>query len=150
MSRQTARSITTIIFISLILDLLAFTIPLPLFPRLIAWYLHNESHSPSTLLSRLLRLTHGFRTGLLAQTGTTVIEGDTKGLWLGGTTEQGRKNWDIVLLGGGMGSLFSFCQCLISPWLGRRESSWPSNSEISSPEWQCPISTGGKGSSWRL
>ena len=27
-----------IVFISLILDLFAFTIPLPLFPRLIEWY----------------------------------------------------------------------------------------------------------------
>jgi MFS family permease len=31
------------------------------------------------------------------------------------------KNWDVVLLGGAMGSLFSFCQCLISPKLGQRE-----------------------------
>lgn len=28
------------------------------------------------------------------------------------------KNWDVVLLGGAMGSLFSLCQCVISPWLG--------------------------------
>lgn len=30
--------IETIVFLSLILDLFAFTIPLPLFPRLIEWY----------------------------------------------------------------------------------------------------------------
>jgi hypothetical protein len=34
----------------------------------------------------------------------------------------GGKNWDVVLLGGAMGSLFSFCQCLISPSLGSCES----------------------------
>lgn len=31
------------------------------------------------------------------------------------------KNWDVVLLGGAMGSLFSFCQCVISPKLGSRK-----------------------------
>lgn len=30
--------VQTIVFLSLILDLFAFTIPLPLFPRLIEWY----------------------------------------------------------------------------------------------------------------
>jgi hypothetical protein len=31
-------SIEWIVFLSLILDLFAFTIPLPLFPRIIEWY----------------------------------------------------------------------------------------------------------------
>lgn len=30
--------VETIVFLSLVLDLFAFTIPLPLFPRLIEWY----------------------------------------------------------------------------------------------------------------
>jgi hypothetical protein len=30
--------VETIVFVSLVLDLFAFTIPLPLFPRLIEWY----------------------------------------------------------------------------------------------------------------
>ena len=30
--------VETIVFLSLILDLFAFTIPLPLFPRIIEWY----------------------------------------------------------------------------------------------------------------
>jgi hypothetical protein len=30
--------IETVVFLSLVLDLFAFTIPLPLFPRLIEWY----------------------------------------------------------------------------------------------------------------
>jgi hypothetical protein len=33
-----ALKVETIIFLSLVLDLFAFTIPLPLFPRLIEWY----------------------------------------------------------------------------------------------------------------
>jgi hypothetical protein len=36
--------------------------------------------------------------------------------------EGGNKKWDVVLLGGAIGSIFSFCQCLISPFLGARES----------------------------
>jgi hypothetical protein len=43
-------------------------------------------------------------------------------MWSAGTGGiEGGKNWDVVLLGGAMGSLFSFCQCFISPWLGARE-----------------------------
>lgn len=30
--------VETVVFFSLILDLLSFTMPLPLFPRLIEWY----------------------------------------------------------------------------------------------------------------
>ena len=30
--------VQTIVFLSLVLDLFAFTIPLPLFPRIIEWY----------------------------------------------------------------------------------------------------------------
>ena len=30
--------VETVVFLSLVLDLFAFTIPLPLFPRLIEWY----------------------------------------------------------------------------------------------------------------
>lgn len=30
--------VETIVFLSLVLDLFAFTIPLPLFPRIIEWY----------------------------------------------------------------------------------------------------------------
>jgi hypothetical protein len=42
----------------------------------------------------------------------------------------GEKNWDVVLLGGAMGSLFSFCQCLISPSLGSCESCFGDGAEV--------------------
>lgn len=105
---------------------LAFTIPLPLFPRLIAWYLHKESHSTDTLLSRLLSLSHAWRSSLLSISGPNnpvagEVGRETRWLWSGGREGAGTKNWDVVLLGGAMGSLFSLCQCIISPWLGRRE-----------------------------
>lgn len=87
--------------------------PLPLFPRLIAWYAQRESHAPTTLLARLLGVFQSFRQSLLSISGSSVELGHGQG-------QQG-KNWDVVLLGGAMGSLFSFCQCIVSPWLGSRE-----------------------------
>ncbi|ORX36509.1 major facilitator superfamily domain-containing protein [Kockovaella imperatae] len=119
------KSIVTTVFVALVLDLLAFTIPLPLFPRLIAWYLHSEAHSPSTLLSRLLGLSHSWRSKLLSFStpalDTTQTGSETRWMWTGGRVGDTSKNWDVVLLGGAMGSLFSLCQCVISPWLGSRE-----------------------------
>ncbi|WWC68605.1 uncharacterized protein I206_102535 [Kwoniella pini CBS 10737] len=101
-----SKRIVKIVFFALILDLLAFTIPLPLFPRLTAWYLKLDSSSTS-LLSQLLFLSRKWRSILLSYNGSESI------------SDNGNKQWDIVLLGGLMGSLFSFCQCIISPWLGR-------------------------------
>ncbi|ORY22496.1 major facilitator superfamily domain-containing protein [Naematelia encephala] len=109
------------VFFALILDLLAFTLPLPLFPRLIAWYLHREAHSPTTLLARLLNLSHTWRASLQSISSPsyrTSVGDETKSLWTAGREGGDAKNWDIVLLGGAMGSLFSLCQCVISPWLG--------------------------------
>lgn len=120
------KSIVFTVFIALVLDLLAFTIPLPLFPRLIAWYLHRESHSPDTLLSRSLHLTHSWRARLLFISDQSTGNGSRhEKRWLRsvGGEGDGNRNWDVVLLGGAMGSLFSLCQCVISPWLGRCECS---------------------------
>ncbi|OCF75012.1 hypothetical protein I204_03860 [Kwoniella mangroviensis CBS 8886] len=100
-----SKSIVKIVFFALVLDLLAFTIPLPLFPRLTAWYLQLDS-SPDSLLSKLLWMSRKWRATLLSFSSNTQL------------SDVGKKEWDVVLLGGAMGSLFSFCQCLISPWLG--------------------------------
>ncbi|KAK8861595.1 hypothetical protein IAR55_002418 [Kwoniella newhampshirensis] len=104
-----SKKVITTVFIALVLDLLAFTIPLPLFPRLTAWYLVRDS-SPSSLLSRLLALSRSWRATLLSFSSQADVASKLL---------DDKKNWDVVLLGGAMGSLFSFCQCLISPWLGR-------------------------------
>ncbi|CAG7848479.1 Major facilitator superfamily domain-containing protein 10 AltName: Full=Tetracycline transporter-like protein [Serendipita indica DSM 11827] len=92
-------SVKTVIFLSLILDLFAFTIPLPLFPRIVEWYTQREAHDKTGLLSRSLQavsfLRSFFRSSKL----------DTK-------------RWDVVLLGGFMGSLFSALQFLVSPHIG--------------------------------
>lgn len=42
-----AIKVERIVFLSLLLDLFAFTVPLPLFPRIIEWY---------TVVSRALRI----------------------------------------------------------------------------------------------
>lgn len=103
-------SIVTTVFIALVLDLLAFTIPLPLFPRLIEWYLSKDTSSDS-LISRSLAFCSSIRAPIHALRPTSAALSSKAG--------GGSKNWDVVLLGGMMGSLFSFCQCIISPWLGR-------------------------------
>ncbi|KAF8165249.1 MFS, DHA1 sub-family [Crassisporium funariophilum] len=91
--------VETIVFLSLILDLFAFTIPLPLFPRLIEWYTLRESSDPAGFLPRTLQFVTSIRT-LLYKSGV-----------------QSRR-WDIVLLGGLMGSAFSTLQFIVSPRIG--------------------------------
>ena len=94
-----AIKIERVVFLSLLLDLFAFTIPLPLFPRIIEWYtvvscgilveadkgLNNpqrESPHPDGFLARTLRLVSGTRSILLR------------------TPARNPRKWDIVLLGG--------------------------------------------------
>lgn len=91
--------IERIVFLSLVLDLFAFTIPLPLFPRIIEWYTNRESSDPTGFLSRTLYFVSTVR-GLLY------------------TPSSNPQRWDIVLLGGLMGSVFSLLQWFISPRIG--------------------------------
>ncbi|KAJ6628741.1 major facilitator superfamily domain-containing protein [Mycena sp. CBHHK59/15] len=91
--------VETIVFLSLVLDLFAFTIPLPLFPRLIEWYTVRESSDPTGFLSRTLQFVSLIR-GFLYKPSIHS------------------KKWDIVLLGGLMGSVFSTLQFLVSPRIG--------------------------------
>ncbi|KAH9943499.1 MFS general substrate transporter [Epithele typhae] len=88
-----------VVFLSLVLDLFAFTIPLPLFPRIIEWYTKREASDPSGFLSQILSFVSSAR-GLLYQ-----------------PTSNPRR-WDIVLLGGLMGSVFSLLQWFVSPHIG--------------------------------
>ncbi|KAL1761036.1 major facilitator superfamily domain-containing protein [Schizophyllum commune] len=73
--------VQTIVFLSLVLDLFAFTIPLPLFPRIIEWY------------TKYLR--------------SFVYDSPVHS-----------ERWDVVLLGGLMGSVFSTLQFIVSPFIG--------------------------------
>ncbi|KAF9008969.1 major facilitator superfamily domain-containing protein [Cyathus striatus] len=91
--------VETVVFLSLVLDLFAFTIPLPLFPRLIEWYTLRESQDPNGFLSRTLQIVSTIR-GLFYKPGVHS------------------QRWDVVLLGGLMGSAFSTLQFLVSPKIG--------------------------------
>ncbi|KAG1755585.1 major facilitator superfamily domain-containing protein [Suillus lakei] len=88
-----------IVFLSLVLDLFAFTIPLPLFPRIIEWYTVREISDPNGLLSRTLRFVSALR-GIFYK------------------PQQNSQRWDVVFLGGLMGSVFSTLQFLVSPHIG--------------------------------
>lgn len=91
--------VETIVFLSLVLDLFAFTIPLPLFPRIIEWYNLRESSDPTGFLSRTLGGVRAIRS-LLYKPGAQS------------------QRWDVVLLGGLMGSVFSGLQFFVSPKIG--------------------------------
>ncbi|ETW83894.1 major facilitator superfamily [Heterobasidion irregulare TC 32-1] len=91
--------IETVVFLSLVLDLFAFTIPLPLFPRIIEWYTKRETSDPTGFLSRTLGFVSTLRGQLYNATNNP-------------------QRWDIVLLGGLMGSVFSALQFIVSPYIG--------------------------------
>lgn len=92
-----AIKVERVVFLSLILDLFAFTIPLPLFPRIIEWYtvvsscavtgeeilnnIQRESAQPDGFLARTLHLVSVTRNFLLR------------------TPAKNPQKWDIVLLG---------------------------------------------------
>lgn len=91
--------VENIVFLSLVLDLFAFTIPLPLFPRIIEWYTQRESSDPHGFLSRTLWAVSTIRGWFYKPSINT-------------------QRWDIVLLGGLMGSVFSTLQFIVSPYIG--------------------------------
>ncbi|CAO3616755.1 unnamed protein product [Cunninghamella echinulata] len=90
------KRIVRVVFLALILDLLAFTIILPLFPRLLNFY-EQQTIDKSSLLTILLHWLQEYKSFVSTTSG---------------------KKWDTVLLGGFIGSLFSFLQFIISPLLG--------------------------------
>lgn len=106
------RKVVKIVFISLLFDLLAFTIPLPLFPRLIDSFVRAERSqvADATLLSSILRTISTCRTTL-----TSWRSAPDSTHW----STSNNSKWDVTILGGILGSIFSFCQFLISPLIGR-------------------------------
>jgi len=81
-----------VVFFGLLIDLLAFTLILPLFPTLIAYYRENDSSGLFDYLE-------------------TRIEWFRK--WVGAPSE-----FNTVLFGGFLGSIFSFLQFVASPIIG--------------------------------
>ncbi|XP_028178056.1 major facilitator superfamily domain-containing protein 10 isoform X1 [Ostrinia furnacalis] len=91
---STNSRIIALVFLSLLLDLLAFTMILPLLPSLMDYYDKEEGHGNS-LYSSLLRAVQGFQR-------------------LTGAPDR----FASVLFGGALGSLYSFLQFLTSPIVG--------------------------------
>lgn len=90
------QNILTAIFCALLIDILAFTVILPLFPRILAEYAETDGEDPSSLFAQALSTIRSFKSAIGAST-----------------------DFDIVLFGGWIGSLFSFLQFVSSPFVGR-------------------------------
>lgn len=83
-----------VVFVSLLVDLLGFTVILPLMPSLLEYY---SKHDESGMYTSLLQKVDGFR------------------MLIGAPDAQ---RFNLVLLGGLLGSLFSLLQFLVSPLVG--------------------------------
>ncbi|KAH8552543.1 MFS, DHA1 sub-family [Umbelopsis sp. PMI_123] len=92
-----------VVFVALLLDILAFTIILPLFPRLLEFYRLQDSGNETTLLGRFLSVVHQCKSFMSSNRAPSNSLND---------------RWDLVLLGGMVGSMFSFLQFLVSPFIG--------------------------------
>ncbi|KAI1755985.1 major facilitator superfamily domain-containing protein [Xylaria castorea] len=93
------KKVLKVVFVSLLLDLISFTFILPLFPKLLEFYRNSEAGpgSRTTVLARILD-------GLNAYKSSFSRPIDSR--------------YDIVLLGGALGSLFSLLQAIASPIIG--------------------------------
>ncbi|ROW16397.1 hypothetical protein VPNG_02886 [Cytospora leucostoma] len=100
----TRKRVLKVVFISLLLDLISFTFILPLFPKLLEFYRNAEAPTDATaaprdtLLSWILSQLNAYKAAF-----ARPIE----------------SRYDIVLLGGALGSLFSLLQAIASPIIGK-------------------------------
>lgn len=97
----TRKRVLRVLVISLLLDLISFTFILPLFPKLIEFYHSLETENPdanNTLLSSVLTTLNSYKNSFARPINS---------------------RYDIVLLGGALGSLFSLCQAIASPIIGK-------------------------------
>ncbi|KAF2153845.1 MFS general substrate transporter [Myriangium duriaei CBS 260.36] len=93
------KQVLRVLFISLLLDLISFTFILPLFPKLLEFYRGIDAAQPgrSSILSSVLDLLNTYKNSFAKPI---------------------NDRYDIVLLGGALGSLFSMCQAIASPVIG--------------------------------
>ncbi|KAF2484727.1 major facilitator superfamily domain-containing protein [Neohortaea acidophila] len=98
MENPMRKKVLRVLFISLLLDLISFTFILPLFPQLLEFYRNIETQSSSNVLSRILAGLNAYKNSF---------------------SKPISARYDIVLLGGALGSLFSLCQAIASPVIGR-------------------------------
>ncbi|KAF3765117.1 MFS general substrate transporter [Cryphonectria parasitica EP155] len=101
----TRKKVLKVIFISLLLDLISFTFILPLFPKLLEFYRNAEAPADAskeqpqaqTLLAWILSYLNAYKAAFARPIDS---------------------RYDIVLLGGALGSLFSLLQAVASPVIG--------------------------------
>ncbi|KAF2755878.1 MFS general substrate transporter [Pseudovirgaria hyperparasitica] len=98
-AKATRKRVLRVLFISLLLDLISFTFILPLFPKLLEFYRETETSAGSTsVLNSVLDALNTYKNSFAKPISS---------------------RYDIVLLGGALGSLFSFLQAIASPIIGR-------------------------------
>ncbi|PKX94549.1 putative tetracycline transporter [Aspergillus novofumigatus IBT 16806] len=91
------KKILRVLMISLLLDLISFTFILPLFPSLLTFY-RSQDPSPTSLLNRVFHYLNAYKNSFAKPIDS---------------------RYDIVLLGGALGSLFSLLQAIAAPFIGR-------------------------------
>ncbi|KAI9593747.1 major facilitator superfamily domain-containing protein [Syncephalis fuscata] len=119
-ARPNTKRVTRVVFFTLLLDILAFTIILPLLPRLIDYYRAQEEHREDTLLGQTLLFIGRFR----HWTGASLSRHDPPMPSMATVRGPSGSPLDTVLLGGVLGSLFSFLQFIASPVIGRLSDRW--------------------------
>ncbi|KAJ5493492.1 hypothetical protein N7539_002238 [Penicillium diatomitis] len=91
------KKILKTLFISLLLDLISFTFILPLFPSVLGYY-RSKDDSPTSLLNSVFHYLNAYKNAF-----SRPID----------------SRYDIILLGGAFGSLFSLLQAIAAPFIGR-------------------------------
>ncbi|KAF7128336.1 hypothetical protein CNMCM5793_003066 [Aspergillus hiratsukae] len=91
------KKILRVLMISLLLDLISFTFILPLYPSLLTFY-RSRDPSPISLLNRVFHYLNAYKNSFAKPIDS---------------------RYDIVLLGGALGSLFSLLQAIAAPFIGR-------------------------------
>ncbi|KAJ1930862.1 hypothetical protein EC988_009983, partial [Linderina pennispora] len=108
LQQNLGKRISRIVFIALLLDILSFTIILPLLPRSLEAYKSREGADATTLLGSILQHVSSLRQQILSLAGPRASRFLLQG-----------SRADLVLLGGLLGSLYSLLQCLVAPVIGR-------------------------------
>ncbi|KAJ5169055.1 Major facilitator superfamily domain-containing protein 10 [Penicillium canariense] len=90
------KQVLKVLMISLLLDLISFTFILPLFPSLLSFY-RAQDPSPTSLLNRIFHYLNAYKNAFARPIDS---------------------RYDIVLLGGALGSLFSLLQAFVAPIIG--------------------------------
>ncbi|KAL0937542.1 Major facilitator superfamily domain-containing protein 10 [Colletotrichum truncatum] len=101
---KTRKRVLRVIAISLLLDLISFTFILPLFPKLLEFYRDREASPATANATEPATLLQSVLSGLNRYKAAFARPIDSR--------------YDIVLLGGALGSLFSLLQAIASPLIG--------------------------------